>query len=238
MNPSGRQTSRLLCLLCLGMWVFIPAGLAALPQEQLVDRILAVVDDDPILQSDLDQLVALDPNALRQGESPKDRDQRLLEDLVERRLRFHEVERYGFGDVPQGMVDEQLAQMEADYPSPESFEAQLSKIGLSREDLARRIQRDLAVLTYVDELLGARVFVGLEEIQKHYDTVLLPELRERNLEIPELDEVREQIREVLRQERLNQELGRWTEELRSKADVLIYLDRPDRPLPPVVAETE
>lgn len=238
MNPPGRRIQRLLQLLCLTVWLLNPGSLAALPEEQLVDRILAVVDDDPILQSDLDQLIALDPNALREGESRKNRDQRLLEDLVERRLRFHEVERYGFGDVPQGLVDEQLARMAADYDTPEAFEAQLSEVGLSRDDLARRIQRDLAVLTYVDELLGARVFVGLEEIQKHYDSVLLPELRERNLEIPDLDEVREQIREVLRQERLNQELGRWTEELRSKADVLIYLDRPDRPLPPVVAEAE
>jgi hypothetical protein len=153
-------------------------------------------------------------------------------------LRFHEVERYGFGDVPQRLVDEQLASMESDYSTPEAFTDQLTRLGLSREDLARRIQRQLAVLTYVDELLGARVFVGLEEIRNHYDTVLLPELQARNIEVPEFDDVREQIREVLRQERLNQELGRWTEELRSKADVLIYLDRPERPLPPVVAGTE
>jgi hypothetical protein len=91
------------------------------------------------------------------------------------------------------------------------------------------------VLVYVDELLGARVFVGLEEIQRYYEGQLVPQLETAGEPVPPLERVREQIREVLRQQRLNEELVRWTDELRRRADVVDLLDRPERPLPPPVA---
>jgi len=37
--------------------------------------------------------------------------------------------------------------------------------------------------------------------------------------------VREKIREVLREQRLNEEIERWTEELRREADIEDYFDR-------------
>jgi hypothetical protein len=52
--------------------------------------------------------------------------------------------------------------------------------------------------------------------------------------VPPVEDVREQIREVLRQQRLNDELRRWTTELRSRADVEDFFDRPQRALPPRV----
>ena len=107
---------------------------------------------------------------------------------------------------------------------------------MTGEGLEQLVAQQLQVLIYVDELLGARVFVGLEEIEAHYQRVLAPELRRTGQPVPPLDDVREQIREVLREQRLNEELAGWTAELRRKADVQDYFDRPDRPLPPKVGQ--
>ena len=52
--------------------------------------------------------------------------------------------------------------------------------------------------------------------------------------IPPVREVREAIRQVLREELLNEEIERWTDELRRDADVVDYFDREQRDLPPVV----
>jgi len=90
------------------------------------------------------------------------------------------------------------------------------------------------VLIYVEERLGARVFVGLEEIQAYYDAVLVPQLEANKEPIPPVREVREAIRQVLREELLNEEIERWTDELRRDADVVDYFDREQRNLPPVV----
>ena len=50
--------------------------------------------------------------------------------------------------------------------------------------------------------------------------------------------MREQIREVLKQQLLNKAIDSWTEELRRKADILNYFDDQGRPLPPVVKTIE
>ena len=47
--------------------------------------------------------------------------------------------------------------------------------------------------------------------------------------------MREQIRAVLREQRLNDEIAAWTEELRRDADVVDYFDTELGELPPVVA---
>ncbi len=228
--------------LCLLVGLTTATGLTpatfAQSTDQLTDRILAVVDEDPILQSDLDRWVTLNPSLLAGSEDRRAADRRLLEDLIDQRLRSHEVERYGFGEVPERLVDEQIQAVEARYENAAALDAELDRVDWTRDDLRLRLRRQLAVLTYVDELLGARVFVGLEEIQEHYDRILVPELEAKELAVPELDDVREAIRTLLRQERLNEELDRWTEELRTKADIHNYFERPERPLPPTVTESE
>ena len=203
---------------------------------QLEDRVIAVVDDDPILASDLERTLALGLVTAKEGESPEALRQRALDGLIEQRLRFHEVDRYGLQQVPVEEVEAQVQAIRNRFPSTEAFEARLKQLKMDQPALRQLVARQLQVMTYVDELLGARVFVGLEEIQRYYDEQLLPQLQKAGQPVPALEEVREQIREVIRQQRLNQELERWTAELRRKADIVVQLERPERPLPPPVAE--
>jgi hypothetical protein len=81
--------------------------------------------------------------------------------------------------------------------------------------------------------------VSQDDISKYYRTVLTPEMQKRGQTVPPLDDVREDIREVLKQQRMNQELEKWTEELRTAADIVVYPDQAgDKPLPPVVKKIE
>ena len=72
------------------------------------------------------------------------------------------------------------------------------------------------------------------EIQQYYDETLVPEMKRRGQSVPDIGEVREQIRAVLREERLNEEIDRWTAELRLRSDIVDNLERVDRELPPAV----
>ena len=54
---------------------------------------------------------------------------------------------------------------------------------------------------------------------------------------PPLPEVREQIRAVIREQRLNEEIDRWTEELRIEADIDDFFDAPLDELPPHLIDT-
>ena len=215
-----------------------PATAGAAPR--LADRIVAVVNGDPILQSDVERTLALGLVERRAGETPQQLHRRVLDGLIEQRLRVHEVERYGFEQVPVEMIAEQIDAIRARFPSEEAFRRRLADLGLQLAGLEQLVAQQLQVMVYVDELLGARVFVGVEEIEAHYERVLAPRLRRESEPVPPIEEVREEIREVLRQERLNEELARWTAELRREADVRDHLDAPvdvtQRPLPPKVGE--
>jgi hypothetical protein len=91
------------------------------------------------------------------------------------------------------------------------------------------------VLAYVDDRLGPRVFVSVEDITRYYRTVLVPQMQKSGKPVPPIEDVREDIREVLRQQKLTQELAAWTEELRARADIVIHGNQPaGKPLPPVV----
>ena len=212
-----------------------PAATTQSADASLRDRIVAVVDGDPILQSDVDRAVVLSGIARGNG-TGGEREQRrkVLDGLVEERLRIHEVERYGFEQVPVEMIAKQVETIRTKFGSDEELRRRLQALGMTMEGLEQLVAQQLQVLVYVDELLGARVFVGLEEIEAYYQRTLVPQLRTEKKPVPPLDEVREQIREVLRQQRLNEELQRWTAELRRAADVEDYLDRPQRALPPKV----
>jgi hypothetical protein len=205
---------------------------SAQPAATLRDRIVAVVDGDPLLQSDIDRALAF--TAAEQGATAPggERRRQVLDALIEERLRIHEVARYGFEQVPVDLIAKHVAAVRGRYPTEEAFRGRLQELGMTVEALEQLVAQQLQVLVYVDELLGARVFVGLEEIQAYYDQTLVPQLQAAGKPVPPLDDVREQIREVLRQQRLNEELTRWTADLRRRADVEDYFDRPQRTLPP------
>lgn len=199
-----------------------------------MDRVLAVVDDDPILTSDVEQVVGLGLAERRGGETDEAFRRRVLDELIEQRLRFHEIDRFGFGQVPVDEVEELFADIRGRYASDEEFQRRLLQLGLDETGLRQLVARQLMVLTYVEERLGPRVFVSIDDIRKYYDEVLAPELRRRGETVPPIEEVREQIRAVLKEQRLNEEIVEWTGELRAKADVVNYFDSEHGELPPPV----
>ncbi len=211
-----------------------PAGRTALQ-----DRVLAVVDEDPVLASDVERVIKLGLQPPNPGESDPQYRKRVLNSLVEERLRFHEIDRYGFEQVPVDDVEKAVAKVCAGFKDEAAFQKALKEVGLTPKGLRQLMTRQILVLTYVDERLGPRVFVTFDDINKYYRTVLAPEMQKKGQPLPPLEEVREDIREVLKQQKLTQELQTWTEELRAKADVVIYPDQPaNAPLPPVVKKID
>ncbi|MEZ5332910.1 MAG: hypothetical protein R2991_12875 [Thermoanaerobaculia bacterium] len=200
-----------------------------------VDRVVAVVDEDPILESEVRQVVELGLVEDVDGESARDRERRVLDRLIEQRVQFHEIDRFGFIELPTDEVERQFDRIRSRFDSPRAFETTLERVGLDAQGLRQIIARQIMVLIYVEERLGPRVFVGLDDIRGYYDAELVPEMRKRGQSAPPLEDVREQIRSVLREQRLNEEIERWTAELRGEADVVDYFESEHDTLPPVVA---
>lgn len=236
MRPASAAASSLLAVLLALLPVPRPADAQSPPAEPapvLVDRVVAVVDEDPILRSEAEEVVGLGLVERQPGESEDELRERVIEGLIEQRLRFHEVDRSGFERVPVAEIESRVAEIESRFDDPTAYRRRLAELGIGEPEVRQLVARQIAVLNYVEERLGARVFVGLDDIQAYYRETLVPDLEARGEPVPPLDDVREAIRTLLHEQRLNQEIERWTEELRRESDVLVF-PRPADPLPPVV----
>lgn len=234
--PSNRRAPLLSAALPLLLLPVLSASAVAPARAQepgLEDRILAVVDGDPILASDVRRRVALGLVTPAPGEDDHALGRRVLDGLIEERLRLHEVSRLGLQDVEVSAIQAHVEEIRSRFPDPEAFEERLLELGLDEEALSQIVARQLAVLRFVEERLRAQVFVTSDDIRAYYDDVLVPEMHSAGREAPPVDEVREQIRAVIREQRLNEEAEEWTLELRRRADIIDYYDRRGGELPPL-----
>lgn len=206
----------------------------AVPPAVLKDRIVAVVDEDPILVSDLDRAIALGYSPRRPGEAEGAFRHRALSELIDDRLRFHEIDRFGFEPVPAADIDQQIEVVRTRLGGDAALQKTLAGLGLNREALRQIVARQLLILTFAKERQGPKVFVDAKDIDAYYRNKLVPQMKRDGKTAPPVESVREEIRTLLQEERLNQEIEGWTKGLRAKADIANYLDHPLDKLPPVV----
>lgn len=204
----------------------------------LVDRVLAVVDDDPILASEVERELALGRVERRPEESDAELHRRTLDLLIDERVRRHEVQRFGRADVPVAEIERQVEIIRGRFAAGATFAEELAARGLDEAGLRQLVARQLATENYFREILGPRVQVDRDDIQLYYDNTLVPELQARGQPAPPVEEVREEIRALLRAQRLNREIELATEELRNAADIVDFLAEEHRGLPPVVGVIE
>lgn len=213
----------------------VPATLVAADAEiRRVDRVVALVDEQPILLSDLERVIGLGLVVRQADESDDSLRRRTLDRLIELTLRQNELGRFGFQQVPVEEVDLQFDAVRASFESEAAFLAELGRLGLDEQGVRQLLARQLATLAFVEERLGPRVFVGIEEIRRYYEETLVPDLAKIGQPAPPIEEVRESIRALLREKKLDEEIDRWTAELRRAADIVDLLDEPPEALPPVV----
>ena len=231
MSPCRSILSSILLVVFLGSLV---ATVSRAQEREPADRILAVVDDDPILASEVNQVLSF--GIVEQGAEEDDREaqRRALDFLIEERLRFHEVDRFGFAEVPIEDVDNEFNGLQKRFGGAEKFDQKLQALGLDEQGARQVLARQVMVWVYVEERLGARIFVGLDDIREYYDNILTPQLIERGDSVPPVKEVREAIRTLLREQRMNEELERWTTELLQQADIEDNFDSNYESLPPLL----
>ena len=202
-----------------------PAATTPSGPAVLVDRIAAVVGDDIILESEIRKLVAVRYLERKPGESDSSYrdgvlDQRVVDLLREKQLRRSS----GFDPKPEE-VEARVAALEERLARDRGIPAAaaLAAAGATREELSAWVRRGLALDSFVKERLTPRLKLTEADLRAYYDTPFRDAVKKRGLaDVPPFDDVREEIREVVRELRLNAEIERWTEQLRSETRILIY----------------
>lgn len=188
--------------------LFAP-GLAA--AQQVVDRIVARVEDDILCLSELRELGQFQQLAGGQSES----DAKLLDRLVDQWIVRTEADGAHFPPPSDADVDRHIEHLRQQFASPQAFESRMREVGLSAAQLRRLVAQQLYLTRYLDYKFRPAVQIDPAEIEKYYRETLLPQLAARGEAPPALDAVEERIREVLVERGINALADRWLEESRA-----------------------
>jgi hypothetical protein len=202
--------------------IAVVLALALSIHAKIVDRVAAVLDRQVITVSEVNQMVELRFFPRNSGESEDDYRHRILEALIAQALRFRDVERFGAEDIPKDSIEARVTEIGKRFPTPADLDAALRRVELTPDELRALVKRQLQVEAYVQERFAPLVFVSNEEIDTYYRGTWTQQRKQRGLAVPPLAEVREEIRALLRASRLDEEIEKWTTQLRERANVDIY----------------
>lgn len=187
------------------------------PQGELLDAVVALLDDTLITRGDL--IFEARVEALRQGStaaawSPVDGAAlaRTLERSLGERLLSREAERLGV--LPLGLQEREalVGRVEAQAGGPEALERFLARHGVDRVQLAALLERQVRASRALGSRLRVRAQVTEAEVRRHYAS------QAEALDRPYV-EVRESLRVQLEQERAREVVVREQERLFSGARI-------------------
>jgi hypothetical protein len=198
-----------------------------------VDRVVASVGHRVITQSDVEMEFRYEaflsgqsiPVPPLQAASLKSACERLIDQQV------LEIE---FETEPQEVAEDsararaRLTEVKKRYGSAAAFEAALRSLGaaggaaVTEQDVLGRLTRQDRILRLIDERLRPSAGVEPAEIEAYYHASFVPEYERRSkAPAPPLAEVADQIREILVQRKIDQQLTAWLASLRKERHVRI-----------------
>jgi hypothetical protein len=212
-------------MLIFALLVTLPLGSAAANpstqghSDRVVDRIVARIEDDIILLSQIRELGAF--QNLVEGHA--EGDDRLLAELIEQWMVQTEATASYFPQPAQSEVDRELARLQSQFASPEAYAARLHDLGLSDSEARELLTRQIYIERYLDYKFRPTVQIEANDIEAYYQKELLPELAGKNQPAPPLPDVEGQIREVLTQRGISDRTAKWLDDTKSRLKIEVSL---------------
>ncbi|MGH9557109.1 MAG: SurA N-terminal domain-containing protein [Terriglobales bacterium] len=191
---------------------------------EILDRVVATVNDGVILESEWDDALRyecfLNGRPLDQL-TPAGR-RAALDRLIDQLLLAQQMETTGFAHATPDEVSARIREIRKDMPGAATevgWKSLLARYGLTADVLADRVSRQIDLERYVDQRFRPSVYVDAESIQAYYRSRLVPELQSKRSLVPPLEQVRVRIERVLTEERVNELLTAWLKTLRAQSRI-------------------
>lgn len=155
------------------------AAIFAYPEEgpssrSSVDRIVAIVNNDVIIQSEVEELLAVLYMQMRSEYSEERAQQELnklqgvaLERLIEDKLILEEAKKQKI-EVPHQVIEERLSEMKSRFDNELDFQDELVRQGITLADLKRKITEQLMMSEAVEFNVKRGITVSPVEITVYY----------------------------------------------------------------------
>jgi hypothetical protein len=192
------------------------AGLAPeVRAQQVVDRIVARVEGDILLQSDLRELGAY--QQLLGG--PVEPEPKRLDELIDQWIIEHEAEAAQFAQPSEEDVTFVLQQAQKSMGGEQQFQVKLKAQGLSIATVRRILGREIFFSRYLDYKFRHAAQVDSAAEEKYYKDEFAPQMAARGQAAPPIESVREQIHELLVQKEITARAEQWLTESRARLKI-------------------
>ncbi|HMD42942.1 MAG TPA: hypothetical protein VKH45_07705 [Candidatus Acidoferrum sp.] len=199
-------------ILLLTLLLAMGRGICA---QEVVDRIVARIENDVILLSDLRQLSHYQMFLDGKSES----DSKLLDLLIDQWIVRNEATVSRIAQPTEEDVDKSLARLRRSFSSAEEFEERRKQSGLSEEDLRKMTRSQLYLSNYLDTRFRPAIQIDDKDIEDFYQTRVVPRARSRGQAPPSLEASRDFIQEALVQRAINEQAEKWLSESRTRVRV-------------------
>jgi hypothetical protein len=185
----------------------------------IIDRIAVVVGDSIIKDSDIDRDIRvtsfLDGRTLDLSLANR---KAALGHLIDQVFIHREIETGSYPVAGPHEANEQLERLEKQrFKTQAAFEQALKRYGLTEPELRTQFKWQLTVLKFIDARFKPAVLVSDDEIEKYYQQHAAALRREYPGK--SLDDLREQIRDILTAEGVNQQFFAWLDDQRKNTKV-------------------
>ena len=221
---------------CIGamLAVLLPAGAQSVDKAPnpgssvRIDRVVAVVNRQAILQSDVEEemeLSILDPG--RNVQEPMTEAQ-ALERLISRALIQQQI---GQEDLPATepkpeAIASRISEMRNDLPAcvradcktDTGWKAFLAKYNLTPQEVEDYLRLRIEILSFIEMRFRQGIRITQEEIETYYKGTLLPQYPAGQAP-PPLQQVSSRIEEILLQQRVNEMFDNWLANLRKQGQI-------------------
>jgi peptidyl-prolyl cis-trans isomerase SurA len=191
---------------------------------EVVDRIVAIVNGNVILQSDWDEALSFEALLANRALANFANDDRraVLDRLIDQELLRQQMKSSDFPHATDAEVSARLAEARKLYPeatSDAAWQTILATYHLSEKDLIDHVRQQIDLMRLVDARLRPAVQIDSKSIEAYYRDQFVPQLKQTGSREVPLADVSVKIRELLTEKRVNELLVSWLQTLRSEGQV-------------------
>ena len=183
--------------------------------QQILDRIVARVENDVILLSDIRALSRYQQFLDGKSES----DDQILDRLIDQWIVRTEADVARSPHPSDAEIDKALARLHRSFASEQEFEARKQQAGLSDQDIRAMAAARLYLNNYLDSRFRPAVQVEPKAVEEFYENAVVPRAKARGQEPPTLEAARDFIQEALVQNGIDEQAGKWLKESRLRLHI-------------------
>lgn len=197
------------------------------PGATQIDRVVAIVNDQLILESDVDEerrFAVFQPYSDPVGSFSRSQ---AIQRLIDRALILQQAREQPRKPITDAEVIANLQDMRKDIlackeykcETPEGWQRFLAANGFTEAELIQHWRERMETLQFIEERFRMGIRISDADARNYYTKTLLPQYALRHATAPKFDSISDRIREILLQQQVSSLLDDWLKDLRASGNV-------------------